>query len=489
MTRLNKIGIALAFSSIPVLIYAYAEGPDAGVAGVPGEMNCTACHSGGSGSGNVQVTFPGGLVYTPGVAQNLVVTVSDPVQRRWGFELTARQANNTKTQAGTFTPGSDGFTQLVCTQTTFQTETWGPSCPASMPLQYIEHTLRGTQNGVRNSGSFQFTWTPPASAVGNVVIYAAGNAANGDNNTTGDHIYLQHYTLSVAPPPTPPPTISAVVNAASLQPGIAADAWVTVQGTNLANSTRPWGPGDIVNGALPTQLDGVSVTIDGNPAYVSYISPTQINVQAPDDASLGPVMVAVNNNNLASSPFTAQLQPASPAVYLWSNQYSVSTEANCFVFTESGLFGGVTAPPAQPSGVLTLWGMGFSPIDPMATCGFVGSAGLFSSVSTAPAAPGDTVVLWGTGFGPTSPTAPAGQLVPVGQVDSVASSVSVLIGGVPAQVVSAALAQGQAGLYQIAVQVPNGLADGDQPVTMQVNGVQSPAGVFITVQNPAAAQN
>jgi uncharacterized protein (TIGR03437 family) len=491
MTLLNKIVIALVGASLPVLIYGYAEGPDAGLAGVPGEASCTYCHSGGSGSGNVQVTFPGGLVYTPGVAQHLVVTVSDSSQRRWGFELTARQANNTKVQAGTFAPGSDGFTQLVCTQTTFQTESFGSSCPSSMPMQYVEHTLRGTQNGVRNSASFQFDWTPPASDVGSVVVYVAGNAANGDNNTTGDHIYLQHYTLSAAPPPTPAPAITSVVNAAGQQPGIAADGWVTIQGTNLANSSRPWSPGEIVNGALPTQLDGVSVTIDGNPAYISYISPTQINVQAPDDASLGPVSVVVNNNNGASAPFTVQLQPASPAVYLWSSQYSVSTAANCGVVAESGVFGGVTAPPVQSSGVLTLWGMGLGPADPTAACGFIGPATLFSNVPTAPAAPGDTVVLWGTGFGPTSPAAPAGQLVPAGQVDSVTTSPSVLIGGVPAQVVSAALAAGQAGLYQITVQVPNGLADGDQPVVIQVNGVQSPAGVFITVQNVAsgAAQN
>jgi uncharacterized protein (TIGR03437 family) len=487
MTRLNKIVIAVLGASIPVLIYGYAEGPDAGLAGVPGEANCTYCHSGSSGSGNVKVTFPGGLVYTPGVAQHLVVTVSDSSQRRWGFELTARQANNTNVQAGAFTPGPDGFTQLVCTQTTFQTESFGLSCPSSMPLEYIEHTLRGTQSGVRNSASFQFDWTPPASDVGSVAIYVAGNAANGDNNTTGDHIYLQHYTLSAAPPPTPPPTITSVVNAAGLQPAIAADTWVTIQGTNLATSSRPWSSSEIAGGALPTQLDGVSVTIDGNPAYVSYISPTQINVQSPDDASLGPVSVVVNNNNGSSAPFTVQLQPASPAVYLWSNQYSVSMEANCGVVGASSVFGGVTAPPVQSSGVLTLWGMGLSPTDPTAACGFIGPATLFSNVPTAPAAPGDTVVLWGTGFGPTSPASPAGQLVPAGQVDSVTTSPSVLIGGIPAQVVSAALAPGEAGLYQITVQAPNGLADGDQPVAIQVNGVQSPAGVFITVQNPAPA--
>ena len=146
------------------------------------------------------VTFPGGLTYTPGVAQHLVVTVTDSAQRRWGFQLTARQASNSKIMTGTFTPGSDGFTQLACTQTTFQTESFGTSCPASMPLQYIEHTTRGTQNGVRSSASFQFDWTPPATAVGSVVVYVAANAANGDNNTTGDHIYLQRYTLAAAAP-------------------------------------------------------------------------------------------------------------------------------------------------------------------------------------------------------------------------------------------------------------------------------------------------
>ena len=34
------------------------------------------------------------------------------------------------------------------------------------------------------------------------------------------------------------PSITGVVNAASSDPGIAADAWVTITGSNLANSSR-----------------------------------------------------------------------------------------------------------------------------------------------------------------------------------------------------------------------------------------------------------
>ena len=36
-----------AAALLPILLYAYAEGPDAGVSGVPGEATCSACHSGG----------------------------------------------------------------------------------------------------------------------------------------------------------------------------------------------------------------------------------------------------------------------------------------------------------------------------------------------------------------------------------------------------------------------------------------------------------
>ena len=480
---MEKIRIASLVLALPSLIYAYPEGPDAGVTGVPGESSCSQCHIGKFGSGNVTVNFPGGLYYTPGVPQHLVVTITDPVQKRWGFQLTARQANNSKAQAGSFTVSPEGYTQLVCSQTTFLTQAFGSSCPAAMPLQYIEHTLLGTQTGARGSVTFQFDWTPPPADVGSIVIYAAANAANGDNTVMGDHIYYQRYTLSTVPTAAPNPLITGVVNAASSDPTIAAGSWVTITGSNLASSSRSLRADEIVDGALPTQLDGVSVTIDGNPAYVSSISPTQLTVQAPSDDALGPVSVVVTNNSATGDPFTVQLQSASPGFYMWPGKYSVATKANCGSIGPAGLFAGVTAAPTESSGVITLWGMGLSSTDPSAGCAVVCPMGLFDGVDAAPAKPGDIVILWGTGFGPTNPPAPSGQEAPDGQVESVVNVPSVLIGGVAAQVVSATLTPGQAGLYQIAVQVPEGLADGDQLVTTQVNSVQSSAVVLINVQN------
>ena len=74
-----------------------------------------------------------------------------------------------------------------------------------MPMQYVEHTLAGTRLGTKSPVSFQFDWTPPATAAGNITIYVAGNATNGDNSVLGDHPYFQQYTLTLnAPFPSNP---------------------------------------------------------------------------------------------------------------------------------------------------------------------------------------------------------------------------------------------------------------------------------------------
>ena len=123
------------------------------------------------------------------------------------------------------------------------------------------------------------------------------------------------FVVKLSPPAAP--VIATVVNAASFQPGIEAGSWVMIRGANLANTNpgRTWRTDEVVNGNLPTSLDGVSVTINGKPAFVYYISPTQINVQAPSDTAVGAVSVVVTNHGAASAPATAQLQAFAPAFF------------------------------------------------------------------------------------------------------------------------------------------------------------------------------
>ncbi len=242
--------------------------------------------------------------------------------------------------------------------------------------------------------------------------------------------------------PLAAPVIASVVNGASLQPGIESGSWVAIRGTNLANTNtgQSWSASEIVNGNLPTSLDGVSVTIDGKPAFVAYISPTRINVQAPSDSTLGPVSVVVNNNGAVSAPATAQLQAVAPAF-----------------FVDAGT--SFAAASRVPDYALVA--------DPSVVPGAVG------------AKPGDLVALWGTGFGPTNPAEPAG--VVVSSESSLTSALTVTVGGVAATVVYSLLTPEYAGLYQVAILIPATAPAGAAALQASVNGVQTAAGVTIFV--------
>ena len=238
----------------------------------------------------------------------------------------------------------------------------------------------------------------------------------------------------------PAGAITGVTNAASFAPAFASAGWVSIFGTNLSTSTQTWGAADFVNGALPTSLDNVSVTIDGLPAYVEFISPTQINVLAPDDSKTGALLVQVTAAGQTSNSFSAQKQPYAPAFFTFDNGKYVAALHN-------------------------------------ATYTYVGAAGLIPGAS--PAQPGEVVLLYGTGFGPTDPITPTNLQVPTAGVPLPANSVQILIGGVAATVLFAGLTE--SGLYQFDVTVPS-LPAGDAAVVATIGGIQTQAALSITIQ-------
>lgn len=248
------------------------------------------------------------------------------------------------------------------------------------------------------------------------------------------------FKFSPASPDAPAIAPNGISNGASFQPVISADSWITIDGANLSSRTDTWSDA-IVNGALPQALDGVSVMVGGEPAYIEYVSPTQINALAPS-VPQGTVPVTVTNSNGISPAVNAQIQAVQPAFFQWGN-YAVATRQDFSLAVKNGTFPGAT---------------------------------------TAPAKPGDVIILWGTGFGPTSPSAPTGFETPSGTTYNTASAVSVKLGTTPATVYGAALAPGYAGLYQIAIQIPASLADGDYPIVATISGERSPSTTLITVQ-------
>jgi uncharacterized protein (TIGR03118 family) len=230
-------------------------------------------------------------------------------------------------------------------------------------------------------------------------------------------------------------TTAGVTNAGQPAAGVSGNTFLTIKGTNLAVTKRAWATADFGTGGktLPTSLDGVSVTVNGKPAYIQFISPVQINLlTATDLGTNGQVPVEVSNNGLTST-VNVTSQGVAPAFFL-----------------------------ADAAGHIAA---------------LHGSGALVSAA--APAAPGEIISLYGTGFGTTNPPAVEGQ-VQSGVAPVVAPPV-ITMSGSPATVLFAGLVG--TGLYQLNVVVPAGLADGDAAVVATVGGVSSPAGASVTIKN------
>jgi uncharacterized protein (TIGR03437 family) len=246
-----------------------------------------------------------------------------------------------------------------------------------------------------------------------------------------------------APLPAPSITSGGIVPVDSIVNTIQPGEWVSIFGTNLAGSTATW------NGDFPTSLGGTSVTINGKSAYLSFVSPTQINLQAPTDTATGSVPVVVTTSG-GTATSTVTLAQFGPSFLLLDSKHvaGIILRSN-----GSGAYGG-------------------------GTYDIIGPTGNSLGYPTVAAKVGDSVVLFAVGLGPTNPVVPAGQAF--SGAASTTNAVSLLINKFSAAPSFAGLSS--AGLYQINLTVPAGLGTGDVSLVATVGGVQTPAGVVISLQ-------
>jgi uncharacterized protein (TIGR03437 family) len=430
--------LAVVLFAVPVLVWAYSTGPIPYAEGGPGgdPRACTQCHGGTAlnrGGGKVELLFPGDRAYVPGQKQRIRIVITDPSARVYGYQVSARLASNELTgQAGIFTAlGPEQ--QVVCGDLAIPIAN---RCRASAPIQFLSHTTAGT------ASTIDFDWTPPAIESGDIVFYVAANGADASRSTSGDHIYTARYTLRSASglPFINPET--GVTNGASFVSGMVSGAWISIFGSSLSTTTRDWSGAIGLDGAFPTSLDGVSVQIDGKPAFVYYVSPNQLNVQAPDlEGKTGPLPVVVRTRSGASLAQTATAYRELPGLFTYvldDRTFVAAVKANGNIIGPAG-YAGVT--PAQPGEIVQLFGTGFGPTDPAVTPGrvFTGSAPLVDRVR-------------------------------------------VRIGGILVTPTFQGLVS--SGLYQLNVQVPPGLGSGEHLVDMSINSVSIPSGIVIPVQRP-----
>lgn len=235
-----------------------------------------------------------------------------------------------------------------------------------------------------------------------------------------------------------PPAFTTAVNGASFQAPIAPNTWASVIGGGLATTSRSWAATDFSGANLPTTIEGVSVTVNGVPAPVDYVGPSQIDFLIPANTATGTAQIQVNNNSQISATASVTLLPAAPAFFWFTgNKYIAATHAD----------GALAGPTTLIAG------------------------------ATTPVTPGETIVLYGTGFGATS-TAPPNGTILVAPL-ALAALPTVTIGGTPATVTYGGLIE--PGIYQLNVVVPTSLPAGDAAVIATVAGQHSQANAFLSV--------
>jgi uncharacterized protein (TIGR03437 family) len=199
--------------------------------------------------------------------------------------------------------------------------------------------------------------------------------------------------------------------ASTVAPGI----WIEIYGQNLASTTRHWRTSDFQGDTAPTSLDGVGVRINGVPAFVSYVSPGQVNALVPSAIAPGTAQVILTNGNQTSAPYTINMHALQPALLLTPTDYDPQTAYLVAAFPD---FTRADRPK-----------------------------------------PGDTIVLFGTGFGPVTPDVPVGRIAT--QPASLAASTQITFDGVAGTATYAGLVPGAVGLYQFNVALPDVFLNAD----------------------------
>lgn len=228
----------------------------------------------------------------------------------------------------------------------------------------------------------------------------------------------------------------------SISPG----SWIEIYGASLATASRQWGTSDFSGNNAPTSLNGTSVTINGKPAFVYYISPGQIDVQVPSGVSTGIQLMTVTSTGGTSPIYEIVVKEIEPGLDAPASLNIGGTQYVAALFSD-----GAYALPA----------------------------GAISGVNSRPAKPGDTITLYGVGFGPVTPDVPPGQIA---QGLTSLAHLTISIGGVEATLSYAGLAPNFVGLYQFDVVVPQVAAGDAVPVTFTLDGTNSTQSLNIAVQ-------
>ena len=254
--------------------------------------------------------------------------------------------------------------------------------------------------------------------------------------------------LAVAPlfadgpvPGVPYYTADTITNSAAAVAGsYAPNTFVTISGQNLAYVTRAITTADIAANTLPTALGGtgVRVLINALPAYLWYVSPTQVYLLIPSLLTPGSATIQLEVNGVAGPEVQILLSATAPGLFLYPDGMTVIAQHVDYSL--------VTA--------------------------------------DAPAHAGELVILYAGGLGQTSPVVPSGQIPQVAAQIKDKSSFKVWLNGVAvdsSRIEYVGITPTTAGLYQINLRLPDGVPPNPE-IRISTGDVLSPAQRYLALQ-------
>jgi uncharacterized protein (TIGR03437 family) len=247
-----------------------------------------------------------------------------------------------------------------------------------------------------------------------------GVAVNGGNVYIAD---TGNDVIRVLKPVTPAIASGGILNAANYTAQVSPGALATLFGSNFVGS----GESGTASVPLPASFAGVSVSVNGKAAPVLFISTDQINFQIPWETAPGSATVTVSSSAIQSAAAKVTVLAAAPGLFFQGSQaivqnfdYSLNSSSN-------------------------------------------------------PAKDGALIIAYLTGAGAVSPAVADGAPASASPVSNVTSTVTATIDSQTAQVKFAGLAPDFVGLWQVNLLVPAGLAQGDYPLIISVDGQSSNA--------------
>ncbi len=280
-----------------------------------------------------------------------------------------------------------------------------------------ERINEGARNFYDSTGHYQFNFGPDGIETYSDSYWALGAGgsiviSSGRGSDYWLWIYVKSIPMNLTGNYLNPQGVTNAASSAPFTASFAPGEFITLYGNGFTNTSLTSSP------PFQNSLGGVQVTVNGTPAPLYLVSPTQINAMIPYSAPSDGSLMEIKVTGIPNSAFV----------------YSGPTDPGVFTYPTPGGIG-VGAMIRNSDGSIV--------------------------TETNPVIAGEAVQIYCSGLGSVTPAVITGAAAPVETLSHTDNAVGVYIDGVSADVLFSGLAPGFAGLYQVNVKIPNGLTSGD----------------------------